>query len=788
VVSICKNSRVVALVSMLLISLFSPAKEREGDDSAVKDTLQTTYIRGSYKQMLPLEKLSVPVTQVFMKDMENRGINSPRGFSAVVPNLYIPDYGSAMTSSIYMRGFGSRIDNPVIGLYIDDIPILNKNSYDFNMLDIRMADMLRGPQGTLYGRNSMCGVLELTSLSPKDYDGVRVSVETGLNFPQSASVSADWAAKVSLYKRDKKGLGYSFLMSYKGSNGVYQNAYKMGNGDDSFLDPSHSLSFRNHLTKQLRGDLDFENIIMFSVLTQGGWPYRQSLLDDSGNQYLAPVSYNDTCSYKRLNFTDGLKFRLTRPNYTISSVTSLQLLMDEMILDQDFTSASMFTMAQRQREGAITQDIIFKPTGEWERPWWNSQTGLFAFYKFNSMSAPVNFKQDGIQGLILDNANAGMATGGVDGEIKFKESEFTISSDFGIHTYGIALYHESYFKLNNWLLTAGFRVDYEGNNMVYNSNATVNYRLTTTMPSFKPYNCSYIGAIPNHYVEFIPKVSALYDFSDFLGEGDRWNIFATIAKGYKSGGFNTQIFSDILQNRMMNGLMADLGVYLDKPSGSVTAENTTYKPEESYNFELGTKFDLALMDAKHRVYGSASVYYIDCINQQITLFPPGQSTGRMMANVGRSRSYGVEAELGYRLKGFTMNLAYGYTNAKFVKYDDGNNNYSGNFIPYSPQNTVSARFSYQFDFGSSIFKSLSIAADYTGIGDIYWDEANLYREPYYNLLGADIVANLKWFSLRLRGDNLTATQYRTFYFKSVGNSFFQTSRPTRCAISILFNL
>ena len=68
-----------------------------------------------------------------------------------------------MTSSIYLRGFGSRMDNPVLGLYIDDIPVLDKNAYDFDWLDIRSAELYRGPQGTLYGRNAMCGVLSLSA-------------------------------------------------------------------------------------------------------------------------------------------------------------------------------------------------------------------------------------------------------------------------------------------------------------------------------------------------------------------------------------------------------------------------------------------------------------------------------------------------------------------------------------------------------------------------------------------------------------------------------------------------
>ena len=112
-------------------------------------SLERAVVRSGYKQSLALEKTASPVSSVYLVEIEQSGIDAPKNLSCLVPNLHIPDYGSSMTSSVYMRGFGSRIDNPVIGMYIDDIPVLNKNSYDMDLLDIRKIDVFRGPQGTL---------------------------------------------------------------------------------------------------------------------------------------------------------------------------------------------------------------------------------------------------------------------------------------------------------------------------------------------------------------------------------------------------------------------------------------------------------------------------------------------------------------------------------------------------------------------------------------------------------------------------------------------------------------
>ena len=149
------------------------------------DTLSTSVVTASVKRQLETEELATPVTSLTLKQIEASGIEAPKGLSGKIPGLFIPDYGSSMTSTIYIRGIGSRMENPVMGLYIDDVPVIDKNHFDFSFLDIRRVDMMRGPQGTLYGRNSMLGVLSVETLSPKVWQGVRAGIEYG---------SARWSA------------------------------------------------------------------------------------------------------------------------------------------------------------------------------------------------------------------------------------------------------------------------------------------------------------------------------------------------------------------------------------------------------------------------------------------------------------------------------------------------------------------------------------------------------------------------------------------------------------------
>ena len=722
---------------------------------AERDTIREAVVVSSLKQALAIPEISSPVTSVAMSQIEDRGIDAPKDLSLIVPGLFIPDYGSAMTSSVYMRGLGSRIDNPVIGLYIDDVPVLDKNNYDFQMLDVRRVDVFRGPQGTLYGRNSMTGILSVETLTPSMYQGFRGAVEYG----SASTVNL----RASVYK-GRSGA----VVGYRHSNGFYTNEYT---GWD--CDRSDALYFRMRCELS-RNNVNMDNSFSVSLHKQGGYPYR--LWEDG---VLNPVNYNDISAYKRLSVTDGFRAGIKRDGWSLNSVTSLQLLFDSMDLDQDFTPSSMFTLNQIQRQYAVTQEIIFRPENGPE--WWDSQTGFFAFAKRNRMSAPVVFLEDGIRTLILDNANAGIPD--AFGELDIFEDEFPISSEFGITTYNTALYHESYFRLGRWLLTAGLRIDHEGNFMSYDSRADISFILAPAMKDYYPLSTRYDGRITNFYFQVLPKLSALVNLGDPSGNVSG-QVFGNVSRGYRSGGFNTQIFSDILQNQMMTDMMAKVGVHLDREDTAPTASSTTYKPETCIDYEIGGR--VSVSKGGHRFSASTSLFYLDCRNQQITVFPSGKSTGRMMANAGRSRSCGLEAEAFWTWKGLSVQFSGSLLDAVFKEYDNGLADYSGNRIPYSPQSTLSARAAYRFPLAGRHLRSFELSADASRTGSIVWDEAGEFSQGAYTLLGAGARLSMSYVSFFVRSINLTDTQYDTFYFKSVGNSFFQTGKPRRFTIGLDF--
>ncbi len=724
----------------------------------VRDTISGSVVTSSVKRECFFSDIP-GVSTFLMRRIEERGIASPKNLSAVVPGLNIPDYGTSMTSTIYVRGLGSRMDNPVIGLYVDDVPIIDKNCYDFSFTDIRRIDFLHGPQGTLYGRNSMLGVLSVETLSPTAYQGTRGIIEYG-----SASTLS---AKLSAYKGR-----FGLTAAYGHTDGFFINEY-----DGSNCGLSDSFSARARFVGGV-GKASLDNILTVSYIDQTGYPYRKLMAGE-----LLPVDYNDKSGYRRFFLMDGFRLKTEWCNWKISSVTSFQTLFDSMDMDQDFTPKSMFTLNQIQEQVAFTQEFIFKP--KTHTVWWDSQTGLFAMVKLNKMSAPVRFLKDGIKSLILDNANSGIPQ--ELGRLNIQEENFLIYSDFDIALGNVAAYHESYFNTGRWTFTAGLRLDFEASRMRYDSDSDIHFIVSPAMSEYIPFSTKVDGTETVRYAQLQPKLSVSYDATSerMRSKGLNMSLLASVSEGYRSGGFNTQIFSDVLQRKMMLGMMESLGVHLDG-KGDLSTDGLTYKPEICLNYEIGGKF--RMRSAGHILESFFTAYRVDCRNQQMTVFPYGNGTGRMMANAGRSRSLGVEAEASWMWKGLSVSFAGSLMDARFVDYDDGRNDWSGNRIPYSPESTLYLRCGYKFLTRGRFLRSVSLNADINRSGRIYWNEAGDISQSPYSLIGADVRLTTSKAELWLRGQNLTGTEYSVFYFKSVGNSFFQAGKPRRFTIGLSINL
>ena len=685
-------------------------------------------------------------------DLENRHLTSVKELSALAPNFYQPDYGSRMTSSMYVRGFGSRIDQPVVGMNIDGVPVMNKNSYDFELFDIDRIQVMRGAQGLLFGRNTSGGAINICTMSPLDFQGKRLAVEYG----SANSVRL----KASHYAKAGDTFGWSVGVMYNHSDGFFRN-HELGRNCDG--GDNAALRLR---TQWLPGDnLSIDNTLSAGYVSEGGWAYGHY---DATRQELAPVAYNDECSYKRFNISDGLVIKRYFDRLTLSSTTGYQYVDDRMDLDNDFLPLDYFSRGQYQKEHSLTQELVLKADGLGT---FDLLGGLFGFFKHNRMSAPVHFKQYGIDNLILDNANSEYyhhLTG--DRELSFKEDNFTIHDDFTIPAFGAAAFVQGGVSLGGFDVKAGLRVDYEYSSMSYDSRSVVHYSTYKDLRDSNELNTVFKGRKAVDALELLPSLSVSY--------GGSWgNVYASARKGFKAGGFNTQLFSDILKQQM-------IGELIGNPQ-DVDAASTVYEPEENWTYELGTHLSPL---ASGNLDVSATLFHINCRNQQLTVFPDGESTGRMMSNAGRSFSNGVELGVRYVAGPVTVDAGFGYTHARFIEYNRGDANLAGKALPYAPRETYSANVSYRIPVPRSFANIFVLNVGWNGVGRIYWNEENTLVQPFYGLLSASLVWEKGHWGASLWGKNLLNEKYNTFYFRSIGNDFFAQGKPLHFGASFHINL
>ncbi len=736
-------------------------------------------------------------------DIEKLNIRTVKDAATFIPNLFMPDYGSKLTSAMYIRGIGSRINTPAVGLYVDDAAQMDKSAFDFDFLGVERIEVLRGPQSTLYGRNAMGGLIKVYTLRPTtDETRIKVGASTRdygryAQFLTSQRLTDRTGFSLGGFYRQNEGYNHNSHLDTR-SNGAVS-------GGGSFRWLYDSNEGRTNNTGGLL--VDFQTRLEYS--DEDGYDYYYTGHGDDPRyaDYKNRIVEGEQGNYRRTLLNSSLKIEAPMKNAILTSVTSYQHFQDRMFMDQDFSPLSIFTLEQKQYSNSITEELVLKNNGNKRIEW---TTGAFIAYQSLNTKAPVHFGPDGVQSLIQDNidrgftaANAAVGPMGMNMALTVQDKALTVGGDFNTPILNTAAFGQA--TVNDLLiegldLTAGIRIDYEHTRLKYNSGTSTNFNFLMTrkvqgmaIPLYN-YNLTtescYEGRIKRDYTKILPKVALTYHFDQ------RNMVYASVSKGFRSGGYNIQMFSDLIQTSLQNDMMRTLTEKIpmvsqmmpikDNPSADST---TVFKPETSWNYEVGTH--LSFLNGK--LTTDAAVFYVDTRNQQIARYALS-GLGRQMVNAGHSRSYGVDLSMAALMYLFDnplkINASYGYTHATFVDYDGGNNNgvahvYDDNHVPFAPLHNFAIAADYTIGFDhTSLLHSLSIGANVTGAGRTYWTESNDVSQPFYALLGAHVKADFGNVDINIWGKNLTDKSYVPFYFESMGKGFAQTSRPLQLGMDI----
>ena len=760
----------------------TPSEVAANDTSRIVD-LDEVIVVSEPKDLHLLRQQPLSSTLFSATEMKQLNLRDLRDVSAFVPTFVMPHYGSRYTSSMYVRGIGSRVNSPAVGLYLDNVPVVNKSMLNFHVYDVDRIDVLRGPQGTLYGQNTEGGLVRMYTRSPLNYQGTDVNLSFGTALYRKAEVSH--------YNKVNDHLGFSLGGFYQGQQGFIDNS-TTGDHADKFDEGGARARLQWQPTQRFLLDLSAD----YQYVKQNGFAYGEMSL--TGGDTKDPYT-NRQGEYQRHMLTTGLGLSYQADWADVKYTASWQYLNDDMLMDIDYRPQDYMHMEQAQLQNALTQELTLKSrtTGPWH---WTS--GAFYSYQALKTVAPVYFDpamNDYLSQMIQDYAYYGMlnsmakrmgqeaAAAMIEraGGCHIRLDMDPIPGYFRTPQHNYGLFHQSDIDLTKRLiLTLGLRYDVSQTAIDYFTVGSMHLDESVMGTQVK---ANVISQLEHEekasFEQWLPKFGLTYKL-DAQGS----NIYAQVAKGYRAGGFNIQMFSDILQTELQNKAQTARGdmELQHTPADYRNMRNTiAFKPEESWNYEFGTHLNLFGSKVQLDLAG----FYMQIRNQQLSVMAGNYGFGRMMVNAGKSYSCGVEASLNGRLLDdhLSWGLNYGYTRAVFKEYTDsitGQNgteavSYKDKRVPFVPEHTFSARADYRIDFQGTL-RSLTLGANVSAQGKTYWDNDNLYSQKLYALLGAHADADFGTVSVSLWGRNLTGTKYNTFatdspmagqtlYFAQLGN-------------------
>ena len=579
--------------------------------------------------------------------------------------------------------------NPGVTTYIDGVPQLNANSSNIELLDVDQIEFVRGPQGALYGRNTLGGLIHITSRAPSlsAWTGGAESSYGSYNF---RDVRMNLSGPVI-----PDQVGFSLAGGYSARDGYTKNSFTGNPLDD------REASF-GKFQLQLKATENYNARLIFFAEHDNDGDYA---LGDLNAVRATPrrVSHDFEGYTHRDICAPTLLQTFTTDAMEITSITGGVWWRTTDSTDLDYTASPLATRLNSEKEYQLTQELRFaslkdaplKLSDDFKLAW---QGGIFAFSQKYDQSAANDVGTDATYpystpyGLFLLPIHA----------------QTHDQTDAALKNWGTGVYGQT--TLTAWEkldFILGLRYDYE------KAKADLHPLTTTAITSSLMPPMSMVSGSASRLSGDSSSVSPQFGLAYHITSSDM--VYGKITRGFKAGGFNAIA-----------------------PAGA-----ESYGEEASWCYELGAKTEW--LDGKLRA--NAALYYIDWSDLQLNE-PLLTSPGRYyIGNVGSANSKGAELELNYRpLKGWDLFGSVGYTDARFGSGSLSEGlDVSGNRLPYAPRYTANLGTQKAWELDARW--TLYARAQVTFYGDFAYDAANGASQSSYNLADVRVgVRNRNWFT------------------------------------------
>ena len=687
---------------------------------------------------------NVPMTVNVLTEqtIQSAGIETPRDFIALVPNMTLVETQNAGNSFVTVRGISqARNSEPSVAVLVDGVLETNPYEFDQELFDIRQIEVLKGPQGALYGRNAIGGAIIIRTKDIADqFEG---SAKLGLGNGQSQR--AQLAVSGPL---DPQGtLKYRASVNMYGTNGYLENAYLHDKAD-----PVKDYSGRvrlvwkpmDALTADLRIYADrLETQAYYFVIPRSDEanPFSSFTTPPNANDVTTPITVNNPGQDNRDIFDTALKLDYNIGYGTFTSVTDYDRTR-EIDTGDAYDFRPRATAVYNALLGFDLNQSQFIDVRAWsqELRFTSIATGGFSWIAGAYFVHTERFISTGN----MVDTGAGVFPVYKTPRLTGPNPSFSFLAD-SQNNNAWAVFGDATYELNaQWELDAALRYDEDSRQ-----------NTTDTPPTFLAQlgdPTAFSGEVRKHtWSKAQPKGTIRYKPMDNL------TLYGGWSRGFRSGGFN------------------QTGVGTVAHANGVLGVNDLFDAEVADTYEVGAKGQFL----QRRLSAELSIYHTQSRNGYFFVFLPANST----QNLGNLDATYKGAELSLtarptdRLDVYT---SFGYTDSKITRMEDPK--VVGNQAPLVSRTTFNAGFQYRQPLADDLTGTVRL--DYQNIGRTWWDPYNVTSRDPVNLVDLRLGVQTPRWAVTAWSKNLTNTLYNAEF--SPGG-FLWRALPRRYGIDFEFH-
>lgn len=729
----------------------APAPSSSGSQQL--DTVVVT----AQKRKQNLSDVPISISVISGDQLQKKHVEDYADLTREVPDLSFTAAGGSGMSNIEIRGVSSYSGTATVGTYLDDVSMTVPNTLDIgatepNFFDIEQVEVLRGPQGTLYGASSMGGTIRFTSRQP-DPRHQELNLMTDLSYTEHGGFNhleqGIWNVPVSPGTSALRlGVQYSQQDGYIDQlspalasdgvtplpqsvvakningerNGVFRGAFKYESGGLSVVP---ALYYQRN---------DSDNTDLFDVDT-----YLQTaklVAESSSDSFLVPsLTIKDDLHWADLTSVSSFFWRhyhSVRDGTSFNSAYLAELLAADTVLTGQYPGVDPSPVAVRPGpayfipnllQGSEEFRLASKSMKESGRPYdWIA--GLYVAgqhahlsddeYIDNGIETVGNLYGTSGAAILIQNLTDPVDAGGAGLSLAQAQLDLSSGNDFYFNESSqdqrqASLFGElNYAPWKRLTLTGGLRYLVARTGVENRSGGYYNADAPSEQDAV------------SHAYTFTPKASVRYQLTPNA------SIYATAVKGFRLGGANQQI--------------PYYGCHDDEVTLGVSAPPLTYGPDSLWSYELGSKSTLL----GNRLSVEGAVYYIDWKKVQQQIFLPNCGFD-YTENAGNARSYGVDLSIRGKLtRHITASLSGSDTQASITQAVVGSGATDGSKLLGVPSWMLTPALSYSGALSDTVQGNATVDWSWTGPSHGAFTPDDLdYQRPTYSVLNASFGLSLK---------------------------------------------